>query len=122
MTRWAVLGLMALAVLPGCGGGDDGTGGSPQDRARAAELLSFYRDSGQAEQWSIESVKVDGGDVTVVTGLAPDASKEAEFEEPCATLVGIYSWIESIAVEGSDGEDHVSWAKGDAGCEVKGLG
>ena len=120
MIRLAAAVLVAIAVLAGCGD-DGGSGGSAQDRARAARILGDYRDTGQAEQWSIESVKVDGGAVTIETGLEATTENEASFEEPCATLVGIYPWIESIAVEGKDGKAHVSWGTGDVGCEISGL-
>jgi hypothetical protein len=115
--RLSLIALAALAALAGCG--DDDV--SSRDRARADRLMSYFTDTGQASQWSIESVDVRGGDVTIETKLAPKSANVDSFEAPCTTLVGTYAWVESIEVEGADGEPHVSWTKDSAGCESEGL-
>ena len=115
--RLSLIAVAALAVLVGCGGDDV----SSRDRARSDRLTGYFRDTGQADQWSIASVEVHGGDVTIKTKLAPKSANVDSFEAPCTTLVGSYAWVESIRIEGADNKAHVSWTKDSAGCEIEDL-
>lgn len=92
------------------------------DRAREKRILRFYRGSGGASRWSIKSVEVDGGEVTVKTELFPKESNQPFFVGACTTLIGLYDWIDSVKVEGLDDTGHASWSKDDAACQTQGIG
>jgi hypothetical protein len=115
-----IIGLVAAAALAGCGGDGD-SGGSSRDGTRAEGLTRFLHDSGLDEHLSVKDVRVDGGDVTVATGIEPKVANEDDLIAPCQTLVGIEPWIESVTVEASDGESHVYWDRERSGCDTRGL-
>ena len=118
--RWTLIALVAGALLGGCGDGG-GSGAPSRDQARAEQLTRFLSESGLDEQLSVTAVRVDGGAVTVETGLAPTRSNEADLIAPCMTLVGLEPWIDSVAVEADDGARHVHWDKDKSGCDTQGL-
>lgn len=88
-----------------------------RDKRRGKSLLKSYGADGRS-RWLIKSVTVEGGAVTVKTGLFPKSDNEPQFTGACSTFMDWEDWMESIEVLGSDGEPHATWQKGDAFCNV----
>lgn len=83
-------------------------------RARGDALLKVFVDAGTRDRWSVMSVSTKGGDVTVHTDLPPGDA--AAFTGACAALADHESWIDSVAVVGTDGAPHAWWHRGEASC------
>ena len=91
--------------------------GKARDRKRAKEFLKDYGADGRS-RWLIKSVSVEGGAVTVKTGLYPKADNEPQFTGACSSLMDWEDWMSSLEVLGSDGLPHATWREGDAFCKV----
>ncbi len=136
-----VVGVIVVLILIGIvgGGSDDGskkatttaaattsakTQTAPatdaRDAARAAAVRKAYG-ADALDRWQIRKVAVDGGDVRVTTALFPKTSNDSAFTGACVAMMDYFGWMESIAVEGSDGNAHATWSSGDQTCQTQGL-
>lgn len=127
------LGLVLLlsAGLVGCEVESGENGSKPsaeeqrQNESRAKSLMRRYEqlatDDPQYGDYRVQSVGVDGGEVTVKTSLYPDDEGRPFFTGACTQLIGWEPWIERIVVEGQDEVGHAQWSKGEPVCSITGL-
>ncbi|MDO9353611.1 MAG: hypothetical protein Q7T55_07940 [Solirubrobacteraceae bacterium] len=86
-----------------------------RDQRRGQALLQGLIDAGTRDTWSVMSVTAKGGDVAVSTDLPPGSGG---FMGACEALNAAEPWIDTVAVRGTDGGAHATWARGDAACQA----